>query len=195
MIPPGLRPPGERYLLPTERHVVAVRRHPALLLRPVAETVLALVLVGVLTGWLPAGSLLVDVAWWCLLAMVARLGWRVVEWGADRFVVTDQRILLVTGLLTRRVAMMPLRKVTDMTYERSVAGRLLGYGEFIMESAGQDQALRRVSHLPSPDRLYLQVSELLFGARPVLPRSSTTIRDRSAGYAAMRGPEGRHGRP
>ena len=59
--------------------------------------------------------------------------------------------------------MMPLRKVTDMTYERSVLGRLLGYGEFIMESAGQDQALSRVPYLPRPDSLYLEVSQLLFG--------------------------------
>ena len=40
--------------------------------------------------------------------------------------------------------MMPLTKVTDMSFKRSFPGRLLGYGEFIVESAGQDQALRNV---------------------------------------------------
>ena len=40
--------------------------------------------------------------------------------------------------------MMPLNKVTDMSFQRSFPGRLMGYGEFIVESAGQNQALDRV---------------------------------------------------
>jgi hypothetical protein len=67
------------------------------------------------------------------------------------------------------VAIMPLSKVTDMTYERTLFGRILGYGVFVMESAGQDQALSRIGYLPSPDVLYHDVSALLFG--PKLMRS------------------------
>ncbi len=52
--------------------------------------------------------------------------------------------MLNYGVFTRRVAMMPLMKVTDMSYNRSVLGRLVGYGEFVLESAGQEQALRTV---------------------------------------------------
>ena len=48
--------------------------------------------------------------------------------------------------------MMPLIKVTDMSYNRSVPGRILGYGRFVMESAGQDQALREVNWVPDPDQ-------------------------------------------
>jgi PH (Pleckstrin Homology) domain-containing protein len=61
------------------------------------------------------------------------------------------------------LAVMPLAKVTDLTYERSPLGRLLGYGTFIMESAGQDQALSRVDFLRSPDQLYQRLSQELFG--------------------------------
>ena len=32
------------------------------------------------------------------------------------------------------VAMMPLLKVTDMTYDRSLLGRIVGYGTFVLES-------------------------------------------------------------
>jgi hypothetical protein len=47
--------------------------------------------------------------------------------------------------------MMPPVKVADMSFsQRSFQGRLLGYGTFILESAGQDQALRVVDHLPYP---------------------------------------------
>ena len=90
-------------------------------------------------------------------------------WREDWFVVTDRRLLMRTGLVTRRVAMMPLMKVTDMSYSRPPAGRVLGYGEIVIESAGQDQALRRIRHLPDPDVLYLEICELLFGPRAPVP--------------------------
>jgi uncharacterized membrane protein YdbT with pleckstrin-like domain len=76
--------------------------------------------------------------------------------------VTSQRLLLATGILTRNINMMPLSKVTDMSFKRSAMGRLLGYGEFVVESAGQDQALRNVDHLPYPEQLYLEVCGLIF---------------------------------
>src|SRR6266536_3019735 len=84
------------------------------------------------------------------------------EWVVTYFVVTSQRFLLANGIVTRKVNMMPLAKVTDMTFQRSALGRLLGYGEFILESAGQDQALTNVDYLPYPEQLYLEVCGLIF---------------------------------
>jgi hypothetical protein len=76
--------------------------------------------------------------------------------------VTSQRMILTSGLLTRKVAMMPLVKVTDMSFQRTFFGRLFGYGEFIIESAGQDQALRTIDHIPYPEQPYLEVCNLIF---------------------------------
>jgi hypothetical protein len=58
--------------------------------------------------------------------------------------------------------MMPLAKVTDMSFKRTIAGRMLGYGEFVLESAGQEQALSNVPYLPYPEQLYLEVCEMIF---------------------------------
>jgi uncharacterized membrane protein YdbT with pleckstrin-like domain len=108
-----------------------------------------------------------------LLGSLIWFAWGVGDWWVERFVITDKRVMLTTGLLTKRVAIMPLSKVTDMTYERSVMGRLIGYGVFVMESAGQDQALSRIDYLPTPDLVYHDVSALLFGPKPGIqtPRS------------------------
>jgi hypothetical protein len=65
--------------------------------------------------------------------------------------------------------MMPLAKVTDMSFQRSAMGQLLGYGEFIVESAGQDQALRNVDYLPYPEQLYLEVCGLIFREKEESP--------------------------
>jgi len=53
--------------------------------------------------------------------------------------------------------MMSLTKVTDMSFQRFLMGRILGYGEFILESAGQDRTLSNVDYLPYPEHLYLEV--------------------------------------
>ena len=100
--------------------------------------------------------------WIAWLILLLRLAVKVFEWNENYFVVTSQRMLLSKGLVTRKVNMMPLSKVTDMSFQRSTMGRILGYGEFILESAGQDQALRIVDHLPYPEQLYLEVCGLIF---------------------------------
>jgi uncharacterized membrane protein YdbT with pleckstrin-like domain len=153
-----------RYLLPHEHQVIMVRRHPAVLLRPVAEVFGGLVLAGLLSKWLGEnqGSQALVIVWWAWLLLLIRFVWKVAEWSVDYFVVTSKRMLLTTGLITRRVAMMPLGKVTDMSFQRSLLGRMLGYGEFILESAGQDQALSTVPFIPYPETLYLEVCQMLF---------------------------------
>jgi uncharacterized membrane protein YdbT with pleckstrin-like domain len=150
-----------RYLLPREVQVATVRQHPAVLISPSAQALGGLLIAGLATATIVHGVLagIIWVAWGVLLL---RLIWKVFNWSVDYFVVTTERLLLTTGFLTRRVAMMPLTKVTDMSFKRTFPGRLLGYGEFIVESAGQDQALRNVEYIPYPEQLYLLVCGMLF---------------------------------
>lgn len=154
----------DRYLMSYEGHVIAVRRHPAVLLRPVGEVVGGLIVAGF-------ASTALDLVWiwWAWLALLVRLVWKVFSWSIEFFLVTEHRVMLVTGVLNRKVAMMPLAKVEDIKLERSVGGRLLGYGEFVMESAGQKQALRNVTFMPYPEQLYLEVSSMIFGAEDESP--------------------------
>jgi hypothetical protein len=59
--------------------------------------------------------------------------------------------------------MMPLTKVTDLSFIRTFNGRLLGYGTMVIESAGQIQALNQIHYLPDPEEVYEAISELVFG--------------------------------
>src|ERR1700760_139743 len=152
-----------RYLLPHERQVISVHQHPAVLFRPVLEVLVGLAIAGWVTSSLVHGNnTAILVIWLLWLILVLRLLWKVFEWWEYYFVITSQRMLLSQGFVTRKVNMMPLTKVTDMSFQRSAMGQLLGYGEFIVESAGQDQALRNVDHLPYPEQLYLEVCGLIF---------------------------------
>ena len=152
-----------RFLLPHERQVITVHMHPAVLIRPIFEVLVGLAIAGWLTVAVAKDNGLAVLIIWILWGLVfLHLVIKVFEWVETYVVVTSQRFLLATGLITRQVKMMPLAKVTDMTFERSAWGRILGYGEFIIESAGQNQALERVKHLPYPEQLYLEVCGLIF---------------------------------
>jgi membrane protein YdbS with pleckstrin-like domain len=165
LVTPGDSAPASihRYLLPHEQQVITVRRHPAVLMTPIAFVLGGLVVAGVLSNVVvDRNGSLVNWIWWAWLILLAWFVWKVATWSVDYFVITNQRMLLTTGLLTRKVAMMPLAKVTDMSFQRSISGRMLGYGEFVLESAGQDQAFRVVSFLPYPEQLYLEVCSMIF---------------------------------
>jgi membrane protein YdbS with pleckstrin-like domain len=153
-----------KYLLPNEEQVITTRRHPALLIGPSLLALAGLLAAAVLSATvLHSNAILSAVVWIAWFALFARLVWKTINWAVDFFVVTSHRILFTSGVLTRKVAMMPLSKVTDMSFQRSFPGRILGYGEFIVESAGQDQALRTIDHIPYPEQLYLEVCGMLFG--------------------------------
>jgi uncharacterized membrane protein YdbT with pleckstrin-like domain len=153
-----------RHLLPHERQVITVRFHPAVLIRPVAEVLAGLALAGLLSATVArhSGAVGMLVIWGLWFLVVLRLLYKVWEWLDDFFVVTSKRMLLAKGVFSKSVNMIPLTKVTDMRFERSARGRLFGFGKFVVESAGQDQALREVDYLPYPEQLYLEVCGLIF---------------------------------
>lgn len=153
-----------RYLFPTERYRGEWRKHWIHLINYILAGAAATLVLGYLTGYLAKQnmaslSLIAVVAYAAIMGFV---GYRVADWYYDRFILTNKRVMVVKGLVTRNVAMMPLLRVTDMKYEQSPLGRMLNYGTFVLESAGQDQALREVKHLPNPNELYLRVVEEMY---------------------------------
>jgi uncharacterized membrane protein YdbT with pleckstrin-like domain len=152
-----------RYLLPHERQVISVHQHPAVLIKPIFWVLLGLAIAGFLSNSIANGNGTVILIIWILwLIPLGWLIWRIIDWVLTYFVITSQRLLLARGFPTRRVDMMPLTKVTDMSFNRSPVGQVLGFGEFVVESAGQDQALRHIEYLPYPEQLYLEVCGLIF---------------------------------
>jgi uncharacterized membrane protein YdbT with pleckstrin-like domain len=152
-----------RYLLPHERQVISVHQHPAVLIRQIFEVLVGLAIAGWISNSFTHGSSVAILVIWLLWAiLLLRLAWKVLDWSLTYFVITSQRLLLTKGFLQRKVDMMPLTKVTDMSFNRSAAGQVFGFGEFVVESAGQDQALRHIEYLPYPEQLYLEVCGLIF---------------------------------
>jgi membrane protein YdbS with pleckstrin-like domain len=161
-----------RYLFPTEKFRGEWKKHWIHLVKEFLIGAIATFVIGWATGFLGKHDQKALVSFlliiWVLIMIY--VGWRIADWYFDRFILTNKRIMVVNGLVTRTVGMMPLVRVTDMKYQQSALGRMLNYGTFVVESAGQDQALRRVPTLPNPNELYLRIVEEMYEPEAVEAR-------------------------
>jgi len=155
-VPPAIA----KYLLPDEHMVVAVRRHPSILIPPGAAA-LGAPFAALAISLILRGSQALHVAVWILVGILfLRLAVVIVGWSVNYLVLTQQRLLLLSGVFTRQITTMPLTKITDLKLKRYFAGRLAGYGDLIIESADGTKLL--VDYLPYPEQLYLEFAGLIF---------------------------------
>ncbi|MDQ4006871.1 MAG: PH domain-containing protein [Actinomycetota bacterium] len=159
-----------------ERIVDEVRHHGVVYGVPVLEVMVA----AGLFVWFVFSP--VDVAWFPLLlglAFLAHAGWKALNEHMDRFVITNMRVFRVKGVLSQRLATMPIARILDISVEKPLVGRLFGYGHFIFESAAQQQGLKDIRYVGRPDERDLTIQRVIAQSGLRGPRS---------------GPAGAHGR-
>lgn len=146
-----------KHLLADETEVMTVRRHWILLVRsllvPAAILVLALALgvVGSIPGDLRLALTLLALALAGLWLIVA---W--IRWSSASLTVTDQRVLLESGILNRTSKVIPLNRIQDVSTRESLLGRLFGYGTVEIDAAGLEGS-EVLDHVPSPEVVRDQV--------------------------------------
>jgi uncharacterized membrane protein YdbT with pleckstrin-like domain len=131
---------------PDEPIRLDARRHGVVLARPLlrAAALAALAAGAFLVGWpvTVLGALLLAAA-----ALVAlRAVWR---WDRTRVLVTDERLVVVHGVVRRRSAAVRLHGVGAVELEQTLPGRLLGYGTLAVGPLEVDYVphARRVARL------------------------------------------------
>ena len=153
-----------RYLTPGERLIYSSRRHKVVLANSFVVLAVSLVLGIALSTqshrW-PADHLN-EIGVGITLLGAAYFGWRAGHWALTRYVITNERILLIEGLIARRITALPLRLVIDTTYRRTICGRLLGYCNLELNLSGHP-GLRSLTRLPNADRVYALILRLLSG--------------------------------
>ena len=149
-----------RHLLRDEGEVIVdvVHHHWAAYLVPVLESALAVLLLGA-TATVPAQLSMVPFV--LALGLFAHAAWGYARERKDRFVITNMRVSRVHGVLSRRLATMPLHRILDITVVKPLHGRLLGFGHFIFESAAQEQGLRDIRYVGRPDERDLAIQRVV----------------------------------
>ncbi len=130
---------GEVVVLRTRQHWLAllIRARSAIALWVVGLLLLAMIVwFNVSAGGirdLTSGLALI------LIALgVAVFIYRLWHWWAQDFVVTNRRLLKVTGILNKRSGDSSLEKINDAILTQSLLGRMLNYGDLTILTAAED---------------------------------------------------------
>jgi uncharacterized membrane protein YdbT with pleckstrin-like domain len=132
----------DELLVPGEE--IITHRHPHWKMMVVPVLVLLLVvglgsflaaLIGAQTWGLWARIVVLVIA----LAVVVRFTLvPLIRWRTTHFVITNRRVLVREGLITRRGMDIPMRRITGVQFRQSLFERLFGVGTLVMESASDD---------------------------------------------------------
>ena len=111
-----------------------------------------------------AGFATMPVAWVPILAGFLALlyaAYLAVATSQDCFVITNMRVFRLYGVFDRTLATMPLIRILDITVDKPLTGRVLGYGHFIFESAAQARGLREIKYVARPDERDLEIQRVI----------------------------------
>jgi uncharacterized membrane protein YdbT with pleckstrin-like domain len=132
----------DELLVPGEE--IITHRHPHWKMMVVPVVVL-LVLVGLVSylaafigaqSWGPWARIVLLVI---ALALVVRFTIvPLIRWRTTHFVITNRRVLVREGLITRRGMDIPMRRITGVQFRQSLFERLFGVGTLVMESASDE---------------------------------------------------------
>ena len=150
-----------------EEIVLDLRPHAWFLFEPVVAVLGAVILGGVViyffgddSGWF--WTTLKSIAGLIVLACLAWVGLRYLEWRNINFVVTTDRLIYRSGVLAKRGIEIPLERVNTVFFRQGVFERLIGAGDLTIESAGEmgQQRFTDIRH-PSEvqNEIYHQMEE------------------------------------
>jgi uncharacterized membrane protein YdbT with pleckstrin-like domain len=135
---------GEEVLLDLRPHWSFFLGRAALLLLAVAA--LIAVAVAGIADWL---LLVVGVL---VLVALARLVARYTVWTTSEFVVTTDRLILRSGVVSKRGIEIPLERVNTVFFSQRLRERLLRYGDLVVESGGE-RGRQVIADVPHPERV------------------------------------------
>lgn len=143
-----------------------VYHHPVVYLRAVAEVLLAALVAASSLRAVGDGAALLLLLGLGIFLHAAYL-WFVQF--LDIFVITNVRMLRVSGIVNIKQASTPVSRILDITLKQPLLGRVLDYGHFVFESAAQEQGLRDIRFVPRPlvlnEKIQTLQMDLLTGRR------------------------------
>lgn len=83
------------------------------------------------------------------------------RWRTTTYTVTNRRIITRTGIITQTGHDLPLIRINDVSYERSLTDRMLGCGTLVIRTASE-QGPVTLPDVPGVERVHVEITELLF---------------------------------
>jgi uncharacterized membrane protein YdbT with pleckstrin-like domain len=98
---------------------------------------------GTSAKWVGLGLLAVGAVW---------LVGRYMKWISTNFVITSQRLIFRQGIIAKTGIEIPLERVNNVNFSQGIFERLLGAGDLLIESGGED-GQQRFTDIRHPDEV------------------------------------------
>jgi uncharacterized membrane protein YdbT with pleckstrin-like domain len=150
------------FLLPEERIIFKTNPHWLFVVAPeVALMAVGLLVLKHLPSLLPEE---ISFSKWLLVLFGAALGFAMVvvflHWICIRYYLTNLRLIEERGIIGKRIMSIWLDKVQDVTYTFGILGRIFGFGDIEVESAGTYGKII-FGFLPSPQKLREEIEKAI----------------------------------
>ena len=117
------------------------------------------ILIVLILSW-SADGFVKDAANWIVLGLVIAwavwLGIKYMAWARTYFVVTNQRVIYRTGVVSRHGVEIPLDRINNINFRQRIIERMIGAGNLDIESAG-DQGSSTFDFVRHPDGVQQEI--------------------------------------
>ena len=154
---------SEKLLGQNEHVILHMRTHikeiiPNLIATIVLIVVAVLAYVYLPEDWRPASTVaIVAVAVTLFLVIFV---WPWFNWLTSTYTITNRRIITRRGVLTKTGHDIPLSRISNVSYERSVLDRMVGCGSLVLQTSAAEPLL--LDDVPKVERVHVTLTELLF---------------------------------
>lgn len=102
--------------------------------------------------------------WWLVYYSTVGivLGARLLIWYYAYFVVTNHRVFMASGVFSKYSQECTLGHIQNLTYKQSLFGRMLGYGDVVVQSTVGVYTFNRI---PDPERVRNTIAALIVQAK------------------------------
>ncbi len=153
-----------KYLHDSEEIILDRKPHLWFLVQPVLAVVGALVVAIAAGNYInPGGNANKWITYAGVILVVLALLWLLEEflrWRTVNFVVTTDRLIYRSGLFAKQGKEIPLERINDISFKQSVWERIIGAGDLLIESGGE-QGQQRFYNVKKPfhvqNEIYRQI--------------------------------------
>jgi uncharacterized membrane protein YdbT with pleckstrin-like domain len=133
---------------------VALDMHPHwwYFAEPAATLIGAIVLGIVVASWDDSPRAINILAIGVIVVCALWLVKRYLSWITTHFVITSQRLVFRTGIIAKSGIEIPLDRVNNVNFNQTIFERMLGAGDLLIESGGED-GQSRYSDIRKPDQV------------------------------------------
>lgn len=154
-----------------EVEVLHLRTHAKALIAPAVVLLLLAVGVGFAFAFVPAS--MASWASWVIgvlavLVLVIWVIWPFLIWISSTYTFTNRRIITRHGIITKKGHDLPLSRINNVAYERSLSDRIFGCGTLQLTTAAD--APVTLADIPDVERVHVVMTELLFAGEDPIKR-------------------------